>query len=46
MASLTELESVGNQILGKAQRQTEQLIDHVFTLMLQLIAISLIGTVV
>ena len=46
MATLIELESVGNRILGKAQRQTEQLIDHVFIRMLQLIAISLLCTVV
>ena len=46
MATLTELESVGNRILGKAQRQTEQLIDHLFFRMLQLIAISLLCMVV
>jgi hypothetical protein len=46
MNTLTELESVGNRILGKAQRQTEQLIDHRFFRMLQLIAISLLCMVV
>jgi hypothetical protein len=46
MATLIELESVGNRILGKARRQTEQLIDHVFIRMVQLIAISLLCTVV
>jgi hypothetical protein len=46
VATLTELESIGNRMGGMARRQTEQLIDHVFIRMLQLIAISLLCTVV
>ena len=46
LATLTELESVSNRMLKKAQSQTEQLIDHLFIRMLQLIAISLLCTVV
>lgn len=46
VAAFAEFESTGNRMLKKAQNQSEQLIDHVFIRMLQLIAISLLGTVV
>jgi hypothetical protein len=46
MATLTEFESVGNRILEKARSQSEQLTNYVFVRMLQLIAISMLATVV
>lgn len=46
MATLTEFESAGNRILKNAQNQSEQLIDHLFIRVLQLLAASLLCAVV